>query len=198
MWIRVYPEVGKDFLVNTDNIAYIGTPENMLLGINGERITLVHWSYEELTSKLFPTKKETKPVSSPDTDLLLELHKLTGGKGKVLATPQRVKKLADLIKIFSKDSTNEDAIKAIKRAATNIGKDEFLQGENDSNKRYGDIDYLLRAEKCAKWSEHIQAKTQVNQDPPKPLQIKDLEHMHQKKYKFNHTKKMWGQTDEAL
>jgi hypothetical protein len=39
------------------------------------------------------------------------------------------------------------------KAATNIGKDAFLQGENDRNKRFGDIDYLLRPDKAAKWSE---------------------------------------------
>jgi len=80
-------------------------------------------------------------------DLFEQLHKLTGGKGKAVFTLQREKKLNDLL--TKHRMTKELLI----RAATNIGEDDFLQGENDNKKRYGDVDYLLRPDKAAKWSE---------------------------------------------
>ena len=67
------------------------------------------------------------------------------------------KKLLALIEVMrgkgSEKITAEEAIQKIIKAATNIGQDKFLQGENDNHKRYGDIDYLLRPDKAAKYAE---------------------------------------------
>jgi hypothetical protein len=96
-----------------------------------------------------PKEKQTKSdkVNKELEDLFTQLHKLTGGKGKPVFSLQREKKLNDLL--TKHRMTKEQLIKA----ATNIGKDDFLQGQNDSNKRYGDVDYLLRPDKAAKWAE---------------------------------------------
>lgn len=58
---------------------------------------------------------------------------------RVKALPERIKALRRLLKTFSYDE--------ILSAATAIGKDAWLQGDNPQSKRYGDIDYLLRSAK---------------------------------------------------
>lgn len=110
-------------------------------------LDLTEESMKEVLTAIAPKEKSESRV---DKDLLAffeELHTLTGGKGKTVFSLKREKQLKDLLgkHRFSK----EDLI----RAATNIGKDEFLQGDNDRKKRYGTIDYLLRPDKAAMWSD---------------------------------------------
>lgn len=130
---------------------------NQICSINGRVIkltncdilTLSEESLHALQMSIAPKDKQVKD-NNPDAELLEffgQLHKLTGGKGKPVFSLGREKKLKELL--GKHRMTKELLIKA----ATNIGKDAFLQGENDSHKRYGDIDYLLRPDKAAKWSE---------------------------------------------
>jgi hypothetical protein len=130
---------------------------NNICSINGKVIKMTNSDILELTDeslhKLFlnvlPKKKNVKD-NTPKAELLElfeRLHKLTGGKGKPVFTLGRENKLSELL--TKHRLTKEDLI----TAATNIGKDEFLQGENDNHKRYGDVDYLLRPDKAARWSE---------------------------------------------
>lgn len=116
---------------------------------NSDILVLTDESLDKLLLTIFPKKKIVKD-KGPKAELLElfeQLHQLTGGKGKAVFTLGREKKLNELL---TKHRLNKDDLIT---AATNIGKDAFLQGENDSKKRYGDIDYLLRPDKAAKWSE---------------------------------------------
>jgi hypothetical protein len=116
---------------------------------NSDILVLSDESSHELLLNILPKKKKVKD-NGPKTELLElfeQLHTLTGGKGKAVFTLGREKKLSELL--TKHRMTRENLI----TAATNIGKDAFLQGENDNKKRYGDIDYLLRPDKAAKWSE---------------------------------------------
>lgn len=120
--------------------------------VSGTIITITMEDYKILTDKLLP--KERKAIKKLDIDLSSlfdELHQLTGGKGKATLTPVREKKLKELI------TKHKMTPELLKKAATNIGKNDFLQGANDSNTRYGNIDYLLRPDKAAHWSE-VEAK----------------------------------------
>ena len=124
-----------------------------LLMSNGQTITLNSESMYELEQLTAPKNRQTKSNNAdPELEALFRrLHELTGGKGKTVFSLQREKKLKDLL--GKHRLTKEDLI----RAATNIGEDSFLQGDNDNKKRYGDVDYLLRPDKAAKWAEE-QAK----------------------------------------
>lgn len=116
--------------------------------VSGTVIAITNEDYKILTDKLRP--KERKAVKKIDIDLLAlfdQLHSLTGGKGKATFTPIREKKLKELI------TKHKMTPELLKIAATNIGKNDFLQGSNDSNTRYGNVDYLLRPDKAAHWSE---------------------------------------------
>jgi hypothetical protein len=139
-------------LVNTSNISTIyGKIVKMN---NSDIIELEEDALHELLLSLGPKEKTIKNTE-PKKELLElfeKLHILTGGKGKAVFSLGREKKLGDLI--TKHRMTPELLIKA----ATNIGEDEFLQGENDSKKRYGDVDYLLRPDKAAKWSEDQEEK----------------------------------------
>ena len=121
---------------------------------NGLTVSLSSESMYKLEQILAPKNKQTK---NNDADpkleaLFFKLHQLTKGKGKPVFSLQREKKLKDLL--GKHRLTEEDLI----RAATNIGNDEFLQGDNDNKKRYGDVDYLLRPDKAAKWAEDMTKK----------------------------------------
>lgn len=140
-------------VVNTQLIEAFDV-ERLWFSNSTHEVFLTIEDYQLLLSTLLPEKTKVKDVS-PKSDLLElfeELHKLTGGTGKPAFTLGREKKLKELL--TKHRMSKEDVI----RAATNIGKDAFLQGENESKKRYGDIDYLLRPDKAAKWSEEIVQK----------------------------------------
>jgi hypothetical protein len=140
-------ELKEPALVNIENISSIyGSVVKMN---NGDMITLDKDSLHELLMNIAPKEKQAKNTE-PKAELLElfeQLHRLTGGKGKAVFSLGREKKLTELL--TKHRMTKELLI----RAATNIGKDDFLQCGNDSNKRYGDVDYLLRPDKAAKWSE---------------------------------------------
>lgn len=137
------------------NITNISTINGCVVKMNNcDILTLTDESLHELMLTIAPKEKKIKN-HEPDKELLElfnELHKLTGGKGKTVFSLNREKKLKDLV---TKHRMTADMLK---KAATNIGKDAFLQGENDNKKRYGDIDYLLRPDKAAKWSEDQKEK----------------------------------------
>lgn len=134
-------------VINTDHVQYFNN-EYLWFAYEKTYITLSEEDYKLLVTTLLPKETVVKEIE-PNSELLQlfeQLHKLTGGKGKTIFSLQREKKLKELL---SKHRMTKEALIT---AATNIGKDEFLQGKNDNNKRYGDVDYLLRPDKAAKWS----------------------------------------------
>lgn len=147
MWVTLRDD-GSTVKLNTDHIALLNKDEKSVMLSSGYEINLTDDDYDELEKTIFPTRKV---VAKGDSDLaafLNELHRLTGGKGPALLSPKRKKALQDILKI--EDMTREKLL----AAATNIGRDPFLQGDNDKNKRWGDVDYLLRADKAVKWAEY--------------------------------------------
>ncbi len=121
--------------INTSQIAFLV----------GRFIHMANTAVFELDSKNLKQLEETlcgpvseaSPGASTHTETLLnELHKLTGGKGDAKPTSDRKARLKTRMKDFTEDD--------MKLAAKNLGEDEFMQGANDSGKRYGTIDYLLR------------------------------------------------------
>ena len=137
------------------NISNISSVYGKVVKMNNcDILELEDESLHELSIAVAPKDKQTKSYTV-DTELQTffeSLHKLTGGKGKTVFSLQREKKLKDLL--GKHRLTKENLI----TAATNIGNDAFLQGDNDNKKRYGDVDYLLRPDKAAKWSEEQEKK----------------------------------------
>jgi hypothetical protein len=58
-----------------------------------------------------------------------------------------------------KDFTEDE----LKTAARHLGEDEFMQGANDSGKRYGTLDYLLRT------SANVNKYLDLPDKKPKPM-----------------------------
>lgn len=140
-------------IVNTSFIDTFADKHLTLTGCDSE-VAISAQDYQLLLTTLLPPKRNVKD-RGPKTELLElfeQLHKLTGGKGKTVFSLGREKKLNDLL--TKHRLTKENLI----TAATNIGNDTWLQGENDNHKRYGDVDYLLRPDKAAKWSEEQHKK----------------------------------------
>lgn len=135
----------KDLAINTNQIAmivgdYVHMGNMAVLELDKKNMKIV-------TENLFG---ETAPVTAKATEhvenLLNELHTLCGGRGKAKPTTDRKARL----KSRKKDFSDEE----LKLAAKNLGSDEFMQGANDSNKRYGTLDYLLRTSaNVNKWLE---------------------------------------------
>lgn len=121
---------------------------------NGLVLDLTDESIKKIEELIAPKDRNGKSdkVDPKLQQLFEKLHKLTGGKGKTVFSLQREKKLKDLL--GKHRMTEEDLV----RAATNIGNDEWLQGDNESKKRYGDVDYLLRPDKAAKWADEQEKK----------------------------------------
>ncbi len=147
MFIRVTTHADQKPKINVNNINAIIDNQvhfagGLVLDLDEASIKLI----DELTE---PKDKQTKSdkVDKKLETLFVQLHKLTGGKGKPVFSLQREKKLGDLL--GKHRMTEEQLIKA----ATNIGRDTFLQGDNDNKKRYGDVDYLLRPDKAAKYAD---------------------------------------------
>lgn len=143
----MFIKLGKT-IINTDQIATI---EEDYIVVGMAKVTVSKDELQKVLDAVMPRTRKTKDVA-PKNELNIlfdELHTLTGGKGKAVFSLNREKKLNDLI---TKHRLTPEILKV---AAENIGKDAFLQGENDSKKRYGDIDYLLRPDKAAKWSEVV-------------------------------------------
>jgi hypothetical protein len=135
----------KVLLVNTAQIAFIG--DNFVHMGNGAWFEVLEDSMKELNENLYGVESSASPAASVHTEQLLnELHALTGGKGEAKPTTDRKARLKSRLKDFSEDE--------LKVAAKNLGTDEFMQGANDNNKRYGTIDYLLRTSaNINKWLE---------------------------------------------
>lgn len=154
MFIKIKTIDGSEYIINTDQIAYIeGNKINISCGVGFE---LQDESLKKLLLTISPHAKQVKN-NTPDGDMLelfTTLHELSGGKGKPVFSLNREKKLKDLLDPKKHRMTREMLLKA----AINIGNDPFLQGDNDAHKRYGDIDYLLRPDKAAKWAEDQQQK----------------------------------------
>lgn len=143
----MFIKLGKT-IINTDQIATI-EEDHIVVGM--AKVTVSKDELQKVLDAVMPRTRKTKDVA-PKNELNIlfdELHTLTGGKGKAVFSLNREKKLNDLI---TKHRLTPELLKV---AAENIGKDAFLQGDNDSKKRYGDIDYLLRPDKAAKWSEVV-------------------------------------------
>lgn len=140
-------------LVNVNSISTIN--DRVIKMNNQDVLELSKESLQKLLLTIVPREKKVKDGGpKPELqELFDQLFSLTGGKGLGVFTASREKKLKDLL--TKHRMTKENLI----AAATNIGKDVWLQGENDNHKRYGDIDYLLRPDKAAKYSEE-QAKKQ--------------------------------------
>lgn len=142
----------KTIQVNLAQVCWVDG--NLLTFGNGLTIEVDDSSIKEINLVTAPKGKQTKSKEADPKLLALftKLHTLTKGKGKPVFSLQREKKLRDLL--TKHRMTEEDLIKA----ATNIGNDAFLQGDNDNKKRYGDVDYLLRPDKAAKWADEAEKK----------------------------------------
>lgn len=133
-------------LINTLAISYI--EKNYVYFNDGKMFELTQESLKQI--KLAVAKK-SKKIKNNDPDkklqqLFNELHELTGGTGKVVFSLSREKQLKALL---DQERFDEDSLR---KAAKNIGEDAWLQGENPNNKRYGDVDFLLREDKASKFS----------------------------------------------
>lgn len=143
--IKDQKEEEKVLVINTSQIAFMS--DNFVHMSNGAWFEVVQDSVKELRENLYGTEYSTSgPVSEHTATLLNELHKLLGGRGEAKPTTDRKARLKSRLKDFSEEE--------MKFAATNLGLDEFMQGANDNNKRYGTIDYLLRTSaNVNKWLE---------------------------------------------
>lgn len=154
MFIQVTTKAdAKTIKVNITQIAWIDG--NLLTFGNGLTIEVTDSSMEKLETAIMRgrNKVEVTEDSKELVELFAKLHTLTGGKGKPIFNVKRKNQLKFLLDPKKGNMTEEELI----RAATNIGLDAFLQGENDGNggkgKRYGDVDFLLRADKAAKYAD---------------------------------------------
>lgn len=149
MFIQVTTHADQKPTINTELITAIIDKQvhfagGLALDLDDDSITKVY----NVVSR-GRNKAEVDDSNKDLLNLFVELHKLTGGKGKPIFNVKRQNQLKFLLDSKKGNMTKEQLI----MAATNIGKDAFLQGENDNNKRYGDIDYLLRQDKASKWAE---------------------------------------------
>lgn len=149
MFIQVENHKSQKPKINTDQIVTI--LGNQVHFSNGLILDLTDESIEKIENVVSRGRKKAE-VTEDNKDLVElfgKLHKLTGGKGKPIFNVKRQNQLKFLLDPKRGNMTEEQLI----TAATNIGKDAFLQGDNENNKRYGDIDYLLRQDKASKWAE---------------------------------------------
>lgn len=152
MFITIKNSADHDVHINFDHIVLLDG--DILRMSGGNNIVLEPISHAIVKSLMFPVKKTAKvaEANSELNELFDNLHKLVGGKGKAVFTLQREKKLKELLTKHRLTPEN------LTTAAINIKNDAFLQGDNDNKKRYGDIDYLLRPDKAAKWAEEQEKK----------------------------------------
>lgn len=146
-FIQVTTHANQTPKINVENINAIIDSQVHFSG--GLVLELTPDSIKELEVMIAPKDRNGKSDKADPKllELFNKLHTLTKGKGKPTFSLQREKKLKDLL--TKHRMTEEMLIKA----ATNVGNDKFLQGDNDNNKRYGDVDYLLRPDKAAKYAD---------------------------------------------
>lgn len=150
MFTRISTDTGKEIIINTAQIVVI---ESCLLKMsNGDIISITNELTKEIINDVMGNEKEANPTAPTHTaNLLTEIYQLCGGKGEAKPTTDRKARLKSRMKDFSEEE--------LKTAATNLGSDEFMQGANDNNKRYGTIDYLLRTSaNVNKWLEETPKK----------------------------------------
>jgi hypothetical protein len=155
MFIQVTTKAdAKTIKVNITQICWIDG--SLLTFGNGLTIEVTDSSLEKLETAIMRgrNKAETTEDNKDLVELFGKLHTLTGGKGKPIFNVKRQNQLKFLLDPKKGNMTEEQLI----RAATNIGNDAFLQGDNDNKKRYGDVDYLLRQDKAAKWADETEKK----------------------------------------
>lgn len=145
MFIKLKTTETNEITLNTSQICWID--ENKVSVSNGMTVTISDEGMKTLNDCLYGPGDEASPGASEHTVTLLnDLHKLLGGRGEAKPTTDRKARLKSRLKDFSEDE--------LKTAAKNLGGDEFMQGANDNNKRYGTIDYLLRTSaNVNKWLE---------------------------------------------
>lgn len=145
MFIKVKINHSSEIIINTTQISSIHT--NTVVMGNGGKFVLSDKSIKELEESLYGPVSESSPGASEHTaSLLNELNKLCGGRGDAKPTTDRKARLKTRLKDFSEDE--------LKKAAKQLGEDEFMQGANENGKRYGTIDYLLRTSaNVNKWLE---------------------------------------------
>lgn len=149
MFITVTSGAEQNIKINTELITVILGKQVHFAG--GLALDLDDESMKKVESAISRgrNKAELDDGNKDLVELFAKLHNLTGGKGKPIFNVKRQNQLKFLLDPKKGNMTEEQLI----TAATNIGKDSFLQGDNDSKKRYGDIDYLLRQDKASKWAE---------------------------------------------
>lgn len=146
MFLKLLNTSNEEVKLNPMQIAFYS--DSHVTFSNGLTMEFPAEAIKEIDKAVLPrtrSKKDNAPKSELN-ELFDELVKLTGGKTRAIFTPAREKQLDELM--TKHRMTKEDVI----RAATNIGKNEWLQGKNKQKTRYGDIDYLLRSDKAAKYA----------------------------------------------
>lgn len=145
MFIPVITNKDNTIDLNIQQVCYLDG--DMAQMTNGFTIYLSDASLKEVKEHIYGSAKEATPEASSHTvAFLTELYQLCGGKGDAKPTSDRKARLKTRLKDFSEDE--------LKIAAKNLGEDAFMQGENDSNKRYGTLDYLIRTSaNINKWLE---------------------------------------------
>lgn len=141
MFVRI-----GDITININQITY--TKGNIINLSSGGSFELSDAHMARVETVMFPKRKVQS--HEPDAKLLElfeKLHKLTGGKGRAVFSLDRENKLKALL--TKHRLTESDLIKS----ATNIGNNEWLQGQNDKKVRYGTIDYMLRPDKASQYAE---------------------------------------------
>lgn len=144
----------KDKIINTNKVCYV-SDHNLCFG-GCEIIILTDEELELVLAELFPEDLGVKTKTAKPSEasaLLNKMNVLLGGRGEAKMTTDRKARLNTRLKDFTPDE--------LLLAAQNLGSDEFMQGANDSGKRYGTIDYLLRTSaNVNKWLEEQPAKKQ--------------------------------------
>lgn len=125
--------------------------------------TGVEENFQENTTSINITNNthvDTNVSSSTGVDikaLFSELVGLLGYTDAVKYTDGRKRKLQARVRISSPDE--------LRRAAQAIAADDYMQGDNPSGRRYGDIDYLIRSdEQVDKWIQKAQKQVTYQAD----------------------------------
>lgn len=137
----------KVYRVNTSKIVAVREGDEPRLYLDG------NWGID-LTGDMLATvlqaidSEESTPAAKVKEDgFMSQLNVLLGGQQQVKETDDRKRKLKSRLKDFTADE--------LRTAAKNLGDDEYMQGDNDSGKRWGTLDYLLRSSaNVNKWLEH--------------------------------------------
>lgn len=145
MFIKVTTNADNQVDLNTNQICYLDGNNAQMS--NGFTIFVTDDSLKELNEAIYGSSENVNPHAAQKVaDLLTELHKLCGGRGDAKPTSDRKARLKTRMKDFSEEE--------LKTAAKHLGENAFMQGENDSNKRYGTLDYLLKTSaNVNKWME---------------------------------------------